>query len=146
MKKCIEEIIAKEMALDEDIRPLYHRNCAETLLMAANKKYDLGLEDRYYKAVCPYGAGLQSGKTCGALLGSLASIGILFAEDKPTENEKMKALTEAYVTQFLAFFESQDCELIKPRHQDENETCTPVKIKAGELLEELLCQEKIQDQ
>jgi len=145
MKKCVEEIIAKEMALDEDVRPLYHRNCAETLLMAANKKYDMGLEDWYFKLVCPYGAGLQSGKTCGALLGSLASIGALFAENKPTENKKMKELTEAYVTQFLAFFESQDCESIKPRHQDENETCTPVKIKAGELLEELLRQEQVQE-
>jgi len=145
MKKCVEEIIAKEMALDENMRPLYHRNCAETLLMAANKKYDMGLEERYFKAVCPYGAGLQSGKTCGALLGCLASIGVLFAEDKPTENEKMKALTEAYVTEFLTFFESQDCESIKPRHQDEKETCTPVKIKAGELLEELLRQEQIQE-
>ena len=142
MKKHVEEIIAKEMAIAEEIRPLYHCNCAEALLMAANAKYDLGLDQRFYKAVCPYGAGLQSGKTCGALLGCLAAIGTMYAEDKPTDNEKMKELTMAYVASFIEYFGSQNCEVIKPVHQDENGSCTPVKTKAGELLEALLNSEK----
>ena len=47
-------------------------NCAETLLRAANEYYGLHLHDRDMILVGAYGAGIQCGNTCGAVLAAAA--------------------------------------------------------------------------
>ena len=40
-------------------------NCAETIIRAGNEYYDLGLGDRDMIAFGGFGAGTQTGNTCG---------------------------------------------------------------------------------
>ena len=47
-------------------------NCAETILRAANEYYELGLHDKDMILVGAYGAGIQCGNTCGAILSAAA--------------------------------------------------------------------------
>ncbi|MCD8078386.1 MAG: C-GCAxxG-C-C family protein [Lachnospiraceae bacterium] len=135
IEQYIRGIIEREEAIEESERPLYHTNCAENLLRSSNEQYDLGLDEKYFRLICPYGAGMQTGNTCGALLGSLAALGLLYGENKPTENKKMKAAVGAYVQRFEEHFGSLKCTCIKEKHCDETGSCTPVKVQAGELLE-----------
>ena len=51
-------------------------NCAETLLRAANDYYDLKLHDRDMIMVGAYGAGIQCGNTCGAVLAAASVLSI----------------------------------------------------------------------
>jgi len=85
-----------------------------------------------------YGGGLQSENTCGALLGALAAIGIMYAEDRPCTNDKMKDLTKKYVEEFENEFGAIDCKYIKEHHRSETEGCGPVKIRAAEVFERVI--------
>lgn len=138
MKEIVDKINNIESAYSEEERPLYHINCAEALLMAANEEYKLGLDDKFIKAVCPFGGGIQSEKTCGALLGSVAALGVMYAEQKPTTNEKMKEMTKKFVEEFEKEFGALDCATIKAHHRSETEGCNPVKIRAAEVFERVV--------
>ena len=47
-------------------------NCAEAVLRAANDYYGLGLHDTDMILVGAYGAGIQCGSSCGAVLAAAA--------------------------------------------------------------------------
>lgn len=141
MKDIVDRINKEELEYSEEIRAMYHKNCAEILLQAAGEKYDLNLDQRFLKAVCPYGGGLQSESTCGALLGGLAAIGVMYAEDKPSTNDKMKQKTQKYVEEFQKEFGSIDCKNIKEHHRSETEGCNPVKIRSAAVLEKVIDEE-----
>src|SRR5690554_673132 len=100
MKKIVDTLNKEEMKYSEEERPLYHKNCAEILLMAANQKFKLDLDDKFFKAICPFGGGLQSENTCGALIGAVAAIGVMYTEEKPSTNERMKDITKKFVEEF----------------------------------------------
>ncbi len=138
MKEIVDRINKKELAYPEDERPIHHINCAEALLIAANEKYKLGLDDRFLKAVCPFGGGIQSEKTCGALLGAAAALGLMYAEERPTTNDKMKELTKRFVEEFEKEFGALDCTTIKARYRSETEGCSQVKIRAAEVFERVI--------
>lgn len=134
----VKKLNEEELIHPVEERPLYHKNCAEILLLAANEKYNLKLDDRFIKAVCPFGGGLHSESTCGALLGAVTAIGIMYTEDKPSENLKMKDLTKKLVEEFNKEFGSLDCKFIKEHHRSETEGCNPVKIRAAQVFERVI--------
>ncbi len=138
MKNIVDRLNKEELQYSEVERPLYHKNCAEILLLSANEKHDLGLDDRFVKAVCPFGGGLQSEKTCGALLGALAAVGIMYSEDKPSTNDKMKEISKQLVEEFEKEFGNTDCSYIKEHHRSETEGCNPVKIRTAEVFERVI--------
>lgn len=138
MKKIVDRINKLELAYSEEERPLYHINCAEALLMAANEEYKLELDDKFIKAVCPFGGGIQSEKTCGALLGLVAALGVMFVEERPSTNDKMKDITKKLVEEFEKEFGALDCVTIKAHHRCETEGCSPVKIRAAEVFQRVV--------
>lgn len=138
MKKIVDKLNKEELEYSEEIRPLYHKNCAEILLMAANEKYNLDLDNRLIKAICPFGGGIQCEKTCGALSGAVAALGLMFTEDRPTINEKMKERTKKMVEEFEKEFGSLECSYIKEHFRSETEGCGPVKIRAAEVFERVV--------
>lgn len=121
-----------------DKRHLYHYNCAEVMLNACNDYYNLNLDKNTLKVMAPFGGGLCSEKTCGILTGGAAAIGIIFAEDKPSENIKMKEITKKWIEKFEKEFKNTDCKVIKEIKRDENEGCKPLIIKGAEILEEII--------
>ncbi len=129
--------IESENSYGED-KALYHYNCAETLLNSSNDYYNLGIDPKFLKAIVPFGGGFYSERTCGALTGSIAAIGLLFAEDKPTSNDSLKEITKKWVEMFQEEFGSIECKEIKPLHRDEVKGCGPVMARTAQLLEELI--------
>ncbi|MBC3887197.1 hypothetical protein GH810_02595 [Acetobacterium paludosum] len=133
MEKQVEKynVFGKDKPVEE--QPLYHMNCAETLLRAANDKYDLNLNDDCYKMLQGFGAGFYSGKTCGAFSGSLAALGVLYTDERPSDQAKMTQATKLLVKEFEAEFGSLDCDYIKEYHRDSVTGCNPVKIRAAQV-------------
>ncbi|HHT50438.1 MAG TPA: C_GCAxxG_C_C family protein [Eubacteriaceae bacterium] len=142
MKNIVDRLNKEEYQYNEEERPLYHKNCAEILLMAANERYKLELNEKFYKAICPFGGGIQYEKTCGALIGAVAAIGIIYTEEKPSINEKMKDITKKFVFEFEREFGAIDCAYIKEHHRSEITGCDLVKVKTGEILEKVISEEK----
>lgn len=137
MKQIVKDILQIEKNYGEE-KDLYHHNCAETLLLAANQKYNLGLDRKTIKAITPFGGGINCERTCGALSGSIAAIGVMFTEDKPTLNTEMKEITKKFLEIFEEEFGSIECSYIKKHHRSETEGCAPVEIRTGEFLEKLV--------
>lgn len=138
MKNIVDKLNKEELAHPLDEQPLYHKNCAEIMLMAADEQYKLGLDERFLKAVCPFGGGFQTENTCGALLGALAAIGLMYTEERPTTNDKMKEKTKQFVAEFEKEFGALDCANIKAHHRSETEGCAPVKIRTAEVFERVI--------
>lgn len=138
MKNIVDKLNKEELAHPLDEQPLYHKNCAEIMLMAADEQYRLGLDERFFKAVCPFGGGFQTENTCGALLGALAAIGLMYTEERPTTNDKMKEKTKQFVAEFEKEFGALDCANIKAHHRSETEGCAPVKIRTAEVFERVI--------
>lgn len=141
MKNIVDTLNKEEMSFSDEEKSLYHRNCAEILLMAANEKYKLDLDKKFYKAICPFGGGIQSENTCGALIGAVSALGIMYTEEKPSTNEKMKNITKKFVDEFEKEFGAIDCKYIKEHHRDETTGCDLVKIRAAIVFENVLYNE-----
>ena len=88
-------------------------NCGECILRAANKAYDLGLDERALKLASGFGAGMGCGNTCGALSAAMSVLSLLFCGDKAHETEGFKELCAEYVDTFKASLGSDNCEELK---------------------------------
>ena len=90
-------------------------NCAETLLRAANDYYDLKLHDRDMIMVGAYGAGIQCGNTCGAVLAAASVLSMKYVEAKAHESEDIRPVVMKLMRKFNAKYGSTLCKDIKPQ-------------------------------
>ena len=58
----------------------YDLSCSETMIYAANEKYNLGLTESHFHMMAPFSGGMYEGQTCGILTGAIAVLGILFTD------------------------------------------------------------------
>lgn len=114
-------------------QPLYHMNCAEVMLRAANDKYNLNLSEESFRMLQGFGAGFYSERTCGAFSGSLAALGVLYTEKRPSDQAKMTKAAKLLVKEFEDEFGDLNCDYIKAQHRDSVTGCNPVKIRAGKV-------------
>jgi len=121
--------------IDKD---LYHYNCAEVLLNACNDYYNLKVSKDMLKAVIPFGGGMCSESTCGILTGSVLALGLIFAEDKPSSNEKVKKITSEWLGIFEYKFGNINCKELKTSHSDSEFGCRPLILEASDLLEQVI--------
>lgn len=119
-------------------RSLYHYNCAEVLLNACNDYYNLGAGANTLKAIIPFGGGMGSESTCGILTGAVAALGLMFAEEKPSTNNKVKEITNRWVTAFEKEFGDINCKELKESHRDPESGCKLLILDAAELLESII--------
>ena len=119
-------------------RKLYHYNCAEAILRGANDYYGLGLDNKALKMIAPFGGGMNTGNTCGILTGGLAVIGVLFTEDMPSSNDKMKEVTRHWIAAFESEFKNTNCQLIKQLNQIGNEGCANLILEGADILEKVV--------
>lgn len=128
----------------EERQALYHMNCAEVLLRTANAEYNLNLPEEAFLMMQGFGAGFNCGRTCGAFTGSLAALGKMYGEKRPSSQEKAKEAAKLLVEGFEKKLGSLDCEAIKAAHRDPVTACNPVKEMAFEVLQEVIA--KLEDQ
>lgn len=136
LKDLAIQYIESEKKYEKD-KKLYHYNCAEILLNSSNDYYKMDIDPKFLKAIIPFGGGIYSERTCGALTGAIAALGIMYGEDKPTTNEKLKEITLKWLEVFEKEFGSLDCKDIKAIHRDEVTGCRPVIVRAAEMFEEI---------
>lgn len=113
-------------------------NCAETILMAANDTYGLGLREQDFKMVSAFGGGLGCEKTCGALCGVLAVLGCLKVTGRAHATENFKELCANFVQKFENDLGSIDCDALKLKYRDEETRCLKTVALAARALEEYL--------
>ena len=113
-------------------------NCAETMIRAANEYYDLGLHDRDMIMLGGYGAGIQTGNTCGAILAAVSVLSMKYVEQKAHESKDIKPITTDIIRRFNMKYGSILCKDIKPQSFEPEVRCKKTIEAACDILEEVL--------
>ena len=128
----------------KDLLPKYYfdqnYNCAETILRAANKYYDLGLHDKDMILVGAYGAGIQSGNTCGAVLSVAAVLSLKYVEAKAHESEDIRPVVQKMMRKFNEKYGSILCKDIKPQSFKPEYRCQMTIETSCDILEETIAE------
>ena len=128
----------------EDVYAKYYfegnYNCAETIIRAANEYYELGLHDRDMIMVGAYGAGIQCGNTCGAVLSAAALLSMKYVEAKAHENEDIKPVVMKLMRKFQAKYGSTLCKDIKPQSFKPEYRCRMTIEASCDILEETIAE------
>lgn len=114
------------------------KNCAESVILAANDEYGLKLDETAIKAIGAFGGGIKCGSLCGALAGGAGAIGAKFIE---TDAHHCPALDEklpAFIAACTEKFGSQRCDEIKPKFFKEDVRCLDVVQSACKILEDYM--------
>ena len=115
-------------------------NCAETIIRAANEYYELGLHDRDMIMVGAYGAGIQCGNTCGAVLSAVAVLSMKYVEARAHESEDIKPVVMKLMRKFQAKYGSTLCKDIKPQSFKPEYRCRMTIEASCDILEETIAE------
>lgn len=128
----------------KDLLPKYYfeqnYNCAETILRAANEYYNLGLHDKDMILVGAYGAGIQSGNTCGAVLSVAAILSLKYVKAKAHESEDIRPVVQKMMRKFNEKYGSILCKDIKPQSFKPEYRCQMTIETSCDILEETIAE------
>ena len=110
-------------------------NCAESLFLAGNEYYQLGLDESYVRLFAGFGGGLQCGSVCGALSGAVAVLSAKYVETKAHDFEHMKAYTNVLVKEFKNLAGGKDCAEVKPLLYSKETKCLHTVMVGAKALE-----------
>jgi len=110
-------------------------NCAETILRAGNEYYNLGLHDRDMILVGAYGAGIQSGNTCGAVLSGASVLSMKYIEAKAHESKDIRPVVQKMMRKFNETYGSTLCKDIKTQSFKPEYRCLKTIETACDILE-----------
>ena len=111
-------------------------NCAESLLLAANEYYALGLDsENCYRLVSAFGGGMGCGSVCGALAGGIAALGQMTVDGRAHTTQDFKENCASFVAEFEAALGSQLCRDIKPALFEEGKRCAEAVRRGADVLE-----------
>ncbi len=113
-------------------------NCAETLIRAGNDYYDLGLHDRDMIAFGGFGAGIQTGNTCGAILAAVSVLSMKYIEKKAHESADIRPVTTAFIRKINEKYGSVLCKNIKPQSFDKELRCAHTIENVCDILEQTI--------
>ena len=114
-------------------------NCAEAIVHAGNDYYDLGLHEHDMRMVAGFGAGIQCGDVCGALLGSSAIISAKYIEVKAhNQPVELRKITTKLVKRFQDDMGSRLCAKVKSKFFNNEERCLNTVEASAQILEEVI--------
>ena len=113
-------------------------NCAESIIRAGNDYYDLGLHDQDMIMVAGFGAGLQCGQTCGAVLSAVSILSVKYVERNAHASADIHPVTVKLIRKFKERYGSVLCKDIKPQSYKPEYRCQRTVETACDILEETL--------
>lgn len=128
----------------KDLLPKYYfdrnYNCAETILRAGNEYYNLGLHDKDMIMVGAFGAGIQCGNTCGAVLAGASILSMKYIEAKAHESEDIRPVVNLMMKKFNEAYGSVLCKDIKPQSFKPEYRCQKTIETACDILETVIAE------
>jgi len=115
-------------------------NCAETIIRAGNEYYGLGLHDRDMIAFGGFGAGMQTGNTCGAVLAGISILSMKYIEAKAHESADIKPVTKLLMRRFNERYGSVLCKDIKPQSFKPDVRCKLTIEAACDIIEDVIAE------
>ena len=116
----------------------YDLNCAECILVAANEEYDLNISKQTLMTMASFGGGMAIGSTCGAATGAIATLGIMFTDEKGHNSPHVREMTGKFLSEFNSRMETLDCIPLKKKYYDPEKRCLKMMKVSAEVLEEII--------
>jgi C_GCAxxG_C_C family probable redox protein len=113
-------------------------SCSETIVYAANEKFNLGLLESHFKMMAPFSGGMYEKETCGVVTGAIAVLGILFTNSNSHNSPLLQEAVIEYKTRFNTVFGSRVCETLLETQRDETLGCDDLIVQGGKLLDEVI--------
>ena len=113
-------------------------NCAETVVLAANDEYGLGLDMNAVRLVSGYGKGFGACETCGALCGAMAVISAMCVDGRAHATEGFADTCSEYLSMFKARLGTDNCQKLRDKYLCEDVRCLRTVELAAQTLEEYL--------
>ena len=111
-------------------------NCAESVLLAANEVYELGLDPKNaHLLVSAFGGGMGCGKLCGAIAGGMAALGQAAVTGRAHVTDGFKELCAGMAADMEAALGGVNCSGIKPALFVEGRRCAATVRRAADVLE-----------
>ncbi|HHW30281.1 MAG TPA: C_GCAxxG_C_C family protein [Clostridiaceae bacterium] len=132
----LKDLIIQDFGKKEDL------NCAEKILQGANIVYSLGLDKESLKLASGFGGGMGIEDKCGALTAAIMVLGKMFVSDRAHESDRIKRLTRKLFAEFNKEMSSIDCAPLKKNYRSEKYGCKVIIVKAAEILDRLIEEEK----
>lgn len=122
--------------LVENIRKYYKDgyNCAESLILAGNDTYNLGLDAKAAKLMAGFGGGCAIGNFCGALAGALGILSILTIGEKAHDTEGYGPVRAEFMAKYEEALGSYICNDLKAKYRTEADGCLKTCELTGEVL------------
>ncbi len=118
----------------------YNYNCTESMLRAGNEYYQLGLHDHDMKLVGAFGAGIQTGNTCGAVLACASILSMKYVEAKAHESQDIRPIVTKLIRAFNERYHSVLCKDIKPQSFKPEYRCYKTIETACDILEQVIAE------
>jgi len=111
-------------------------NCAESVLLAANEAYGLGLDkENCHLLVSAFGGGMGCGLLCGAIAGAMAALGQEAVTGRAHVTEGFKELCADTAAKLEEALGGVNCSVIKPALFVEGRRCAETVRRAADVLE-----------
>ena len=108
------------------------------MIRAANEYYDLKLHGRDMIMLGGYGAGIQTGNTCGAILAAVSVLSMRYIERNAHDSKDIKPVTTALIRRFNEKYGSTLCKDIKPQSFNPEYRCKKTIETACDILESVI--------
>ena len=113
-------------------------NCAETLILAGNETYNLGLDEKTAKVMAAFGGGCGCGHICGALAGALGVISALMVTERAHVTPDFGPIRAEFMQKYEEKLGSHMCNDLKPKYRNEENGCLLTCELTAEVLAEYL--------
>ena len=123
---------AREYYIDKDY------NCAESLILAINDEYGLGLDTDTLKLVSGFGLGMGCKRTCGALCSSISALGKLLVQDRAHATPNFTETCADYVAYFTEKLGSDQCDRLRDRYRKDDTRCLEKVELAADVFSEFI--------
>ena len=111
-------------------------NCAESVLLAANEVYELGLDPKNcHCMVSAFGGGMGCCLLCGAIAGAMAALGQEAVDTRAHVTDGFKDLCAGMAAEMEAALGGMNCSVIKPALFTPGRRCAETVRRAADVLE-----------
>lgn len=118
-------------------------NCSESLLYGANDVYELGIDEKGLRIMAAFGGGMGIGSVCGAITGALATLSVMFCEEKAHDTPELKQICKDYFAAFEKKYGSRICTELKEKYHSEDDRCLKVVEMAAEVLQQVVEEQRV---
>jgi C_GCAxxG_C_C family probable redox protein len=126
------------MALRNTVEQYYFNNynCAESVFLAANEQFGLGLDPASSKLVGGYGGGVQTGSACGAFLAAVSVLSVMCIGDRAHNSKVLRPVVNDISDGLTEKLGSTLCREIRPTVFEPERRCMVTVAAVCDLLEE----------